>query len=213
VNKSKTEGDIHITFYLCRNHCRTFFKAEKTRDPQPPAPQIRKSKTDRSNSWRREEEELDLETRSKRASELQRQGQTLDQAALVGTLDPEHLNSQGPSTLRRMKLEDRSYFHPRKRSLLRTLVRKTIKALLEMVGLLMGFVLVILVSSLLQSIFFIVFLILMVVILLVIVVFSLLQLTTIPYHFLNFDDLVVLLIVVIFSLLQPTIVVIVFLSL
>jgi hypothetical protein len=126
VNKSKTEGDIHITFYLCRNHCRTFFKAEKTRDPQPPAPQIRKSKTDRSNSWRREEEELDLETRSKRASELQRQGQTLDQAALVGTLDPEHLNSQGPSTL-----EDRSYFHPRKRSLLRTLVRKTIKALLE----------------------------------------------------------------------------------
>ncbi len=53
----------------------------------------------------------------------------------------------------------------------------------------------------------------MVVILLVIVVFSLLQLTTIPYPFLNFDDLVVLLIVVVFSLLQPTIVVIVFLSL
>ncbi len=55
----------------------------------------------------------------------------------------------------------------------------------------MGFVLVILVFSLSQWIFVIIFLILMVVILLVIVIFSLLQLTTIHYHFLNFDDLVV----------------------
>jgi hypothetical protein len=127
VNKSKTEEDIHITFYLCRNHCRTYSKQKKHDILNPRRLKYGNPKQivqtrgggRRSLIWKHG------------ASELQRQGQTLDQAALVGTLDPEHLNSQGPSTLRRMKLEDRSYFHPRKRSLLRTLVRKTIKALLE----------------------------------------------------------------------------------